>query len=179
LALRLAKRVADIRAVREEPMGKERRRKTNLLLQPGLQLKLPLLLLIITLGFAALQVAHTQFAYGKLFEIVLQEAGRPPFLEDLLRDQTGDFIEVTGALTVLYVLLIIVLSVVYAHRMIGPTVALRRQIEAMKNGDYDARVTLRQRDAFSDLAEDLNELARVLEEHEKLRGPSAQTPGEA
>jgi HAMP domain-containing protein len=160
-------------------MGKERRRKINLLLQPALQLKLPLLLLAVTLGFAALQVAHTEFAFGKLFEIVLEEAGHPPLLEGLLRDQTGDFIEVTGALTVLYVLVVMILSVAYAHRMIGPTVALRRQVEAMKNGDYDARVTLRQRDAFSELAEDLNELARVLEEHEKLRGPSAQTPGEA
>ena len=148
-----------------------RRHKMNLLLQPALQLKLPAILLIVTLGFVALQVAHTQFAYGKLFEIVLQEAGRPPFLEDLLREQTGDYIEVTTAFTLLYILVVVALSVAYAHRMIGPMVPIRRQIEALKNGDYSARATLRKRDAFSELADDLNELARMLEEHGKGREP--------
>jgi HAMP domain-containing protein len=154
-------------------MAVHRRYKMNLLLQPALQLKLPAILLIVTLGFVALQVAHTQFAYGKLFEIVLQEAGHPPFLEDLLREQTGDYIEVTGALTVLYILVVIALSVAYAHRMIGPMVPIRRQIEALKNGDYRARVTLRKRDAFNELADDLNELAHMLEEHGKGREPLA------
>jgi methyl-accepting chemotaxis protein len=159
-------------------MGENRRYKMNLLLQPALQLKLPALLVIITLGFVALQVAHTQFAYGKLFEIVLEEAGRPPFLEDLLRDQTGDYLEVSGAFTVLYFLVVVILSVAYAHRMVGPMVPIRRQIEALKNGDYSARVTLRKRDAFGELAEDLNELTRMLEEHGKEREPSAQASGE-
>jgi methyl-accepting chemotaxis protein len=160
-------------------MGHRRRYKINLLLQPALQLKLPAILLIVTLGFVALQVAHTQFAYGKLFEIVLEEAGRPPFLEDLLRDQTGDYLEVTSVLTLIYIFVVIVLSLAYGHRMIGPMVPIRRQIEALKNGDYSARVTLRKRDAFSELAEDLNELARVFEEHGKEREPSAQASGEA
>ncbi len=160
-------------------MGRERRHKMNLLLQPALQLKLPAVLLIATLGFAALQVAHTQFAYGKLFDIVLAEAGRPPFLENLLREQTADYIEVTSAFTFVYILVVVILSVAYAHRMIGPTVPLRRQIEALKNGDYSARVALRRGDAFSEMAEDLNELAQVLEEHGKEREPSAQGLGEA
>jgi HAMP domain-containing protein len=160
-------------------MGLQRRHKMNLLLQPALQLKLPAILLIVTLGFAALQVAHTQLAYGKLFEIVLEEAGRPPFLEDLLREQTGDYIEMTLALTVLYISVVVLLSVGYAHRMIGPMVPIRRHTEALKNGDYSARVTLRKRDAFSELAKDLNELAQVLEEQEKTREPSAQAPGDA
>ena len=160
-------------------MGLQRRHKMNLLLQPALQLKLPAMLLFVTLGFAALQVAHTQFAYGKLFDVVLEEAGRPPFLEDLLKEQTGDYLEVTSALTLVYIFVVLVLSVAYAHRMIGPMVPIRRQTEALKNGDYSARVTLRKRDAFSELAEDLNELARMLEENEKTQASSAQTPGQA
>lgn len=160
-------------------MGLQRRHKMNLLLRPALQLKLPAILLIVTLGFVALQVAHTQFAYGKLFEIVLEEAGHPPFLEELLRAQTGDYIEVTTVLTLLYILAVVSLSVTFAHRMVGPMVPIRRQTEALKNGDYKARVRLRKRDAFSDLAEDLNELAQMLEEHEKSREPTAEASGEA
>jgi methyl-accepting chemotaxis protein len=160
-------------------MGEQRRYKVNLLLQPALQLKLPVILLLVALGFVALQVAHTQIAYGKLFEIVLEEAGRPSFLEDLLRDQTDDYLEVTTAFTLLYMFVVVILSVAYAHRMVGPMVPIRRQIEALKNGDYSARVTLRKGDAFCELAEDLNELARMLEEQGKEREPSAQASGEA
>ncbi|HEY5657539.1 MAG TPA: hypothetical protein VIY27_07090 [Myxococcota bacterium] len=154
-------------------MVEQRRRKINILLKPALQLKLPAILLLVTLGFAALQAAHTQFAYGKLFEIVFKEAGHPTFLQDLLRAQTTDYIEVTAALTILYALVVIVISVGYAHRMVGPSVPLQRHIEALKNGDYASRVKLRKHDAFEELAENLNELARMLEEHEKGRAPSA------
>jgi methyl-accepting chemotaxis protein len=160
-------------------MRRERRHKMNLLLLPAMQLKLPVILLIVTLGFVALQVVHTEFAYGKLFEIVLEEAGRPPFLEKLLREQTGDYVEVTGALTLLYILVVVILWLAHGHRMIGPVLPLRRQIEALKNGDYGARVRLRKRDAFKEIAEDLNQLAQVLEEHGKEREPTAQGSGEA
>jgi methyl-accepting chemotaxis protein len=160
-------------------MRRQRRRKMNLLLQPGMQLKLPVILMIVTLGFVALQVAHTQFAYGKIFEIVLKEAGRPPFLEKLIREQTGDYVEVTSALTLLYIVVVVILWLAHGHRVIGPMVSLQRQIEALKNGDYGARVRLRKRDAFEEIAEDLNELAQVLEEPGKEREPSAQGPAEA
>ena len=40
-------------------------------------------------------------------------------------------------------------------------------MEALKNGDYGGRVHLRDGDAFQDLAEDLNELAALLERNEK------------
>jgi hypothetical protein len=117
----------------------------NLLLRPTLQLKLPAVVLIVTLGFVALQVAHTQLAYGKLFDVVFEEAGRPPFLKDLLREQTHDYLEVTTVLTLVYIFVVVIVSVAYGHRMIGPMVPLRRQTEALKNGDYGARVTLRKR----------------------------------
>jgi signal transduction histidine kinase len=85
----------------------------------------------------------------------------------------------TLVFTFVYIFAVLLLSVGYAHRMIGPMVPIRRQTEALKNGDYSARVTLRKRDAFSELADDLNELAQVLEEQEKTREPTAQAPGEA
>jgi hypothetical protein len=157
-------------------MGDNRRRKVNLLLQPALQLKLPVFLLIITLGFAAFQVAHGYFAYNRLFETVLKEAGQPPMLEELLRGQTRDFLEVSAELVVAYIAVVILLSVTYAHRMIGPTVAFRRQVEAMKNGDYAARVHLRKGDAFTELGDDLNELAGILERGDHKPDSSGPPP---
>jgi len=151
-------------------MGKERRRKVNLLLQPALQLKLPVFMLLVTLAFLAFEIVHGHFAYSKLFKTIVTEAGNSPVLADLLRGQTRDFIEASAELGVLYVLVVVVICVAYAHRMIGPTVAFRRHVEALKNGDYRSRIKLRRRDAFSDLADDLNELAQILERDEKRDG---------
>ncbi|MDH3519042.1 MAG: hypothetical protein OEM49_01175 [Myxococcales bacterium] len=144
-------------------MAQQRRRTINLLLQPALQLKLPIFLLVVTLAFTALQLVHIYVAYNQLYDTVLKEAGQPPFLEDLLREQTKDFLEVTVELAFAYILVVLAFSVSYAHRMIGPTVAFRRHVEALKNGDYRSRIALRKRDAFGDLADDLNELADILE----------------
>jgi len=158
-------------------MGEERRRKWNLLLQPALQLKLPVYLLLITIGFAAFQLVHGYIAYNQLFGTVLKVAGHPPMLEELLREQTRDFLEVSAEVAIAYIALVLLLSVTYAHRMIGPTVAFRRVVEAMKNGDYAARVKLRKGDAFSELAEDLNELASILERDDKKRDSSGAPSG--
>ena len=54
-------------------------------------------------------------------------------------------------------------------RVVGPVVAFQRQVEALKNGDYQSRVRLREKDCFDDLAQDLNELASLLERDEKRR----------
>jgi signal transduction histidine kinase len=151
-------------------MGKQRRRTVNLLLQPALQLKLPLFMLAITLAILAFQVAHGYFAYSKLYATIFKEAGSSPVLADLLRGQTRDFIEVSAEIGLLYILVVVSFCVTYAHRMIGPTVAFRRHVEALKNGDYRSRITLRKHDAFSDLADDLNELAQILERDEKQSG---------
>lgn len=59
-----------------------RRRLVNLRVWPGLQLKLPVGLLMITLAFSALFLAHTNKAYGTLFAVGLEE----PWLRALAED---------------------------------------------------------------------------------------------
>jgi signal transduction histidine kinase len=57
-----------------------------------------------------------------------------------------------------------------SHRIWGPVIPLRRQINDLKNGNYQARIQLRPGDEFVELAEDLNALAHSLE---KSRPPAA------
>jgi signal transduction histidine kinase len=147
------------------------RRRTKLLLEPALQLKLPLTLLIVTLLFATFQIAHSYYAFGQIFDDVFREAGKPEFLEDVIREQSSTFIEVSAEVALAYLLVVAVLSATYVHRMIGPIVAFRRHIEALKNGDYQSRVRLRKGDAFSVMLTDLNELAELLERDEKKQEP--------
>lgn len=61
---------------------------------------------------------------------------------------------------------------VATHRVFGPLVPLLRQLEALKQGRYEARSKLRKSDELQDLADGLNELAQNLQaqqnpEHQK------------
>ena len=49
------------------------------------------------------------------------------------------------------------------HRYLGPMVAIRRQLKAMREGNFSERMKLREGDEFTDVADDLNALAEKLE----------------
>ncbi len=144
-----------------------RRKSWNLLQRPDLQLRLPAYLLALTLAFVGLLSAHTWDVYGRLFARAVAESNQPAWFERTLSAQTGDFALVWGAITLAYVLSVVILCVAYVHRMVGPLVPLRRHLEAMKNGDFSVRTHLRSRDAFQELAEELNELTAALADAEK------------
>ena len=61
------------------------------------------------------------------------------------------------------VLLVIVVTVIYTHRLIGPAIPLLRHVKALQAGVYTHRVSLRRHDAFTELADELNELADSLQ----------------
>ncbi len=59
------------------------------------------------------------------------------------------------------------MSIYFTHKMVGPTVAFRRQINALKSGNYRSKVYLRQGDAFGEVAVELNELADELKRQQE------------
>ncbi len=149
-----------------------RRKPWNLLLRPSLQLKLPLYMLLLTLAFVSTLAFHSYLTFGRVFEVAIQETLQPEFYRHVIAAQTRDFGVTLAALAFGYSVVVLVLCVAWAHRMIGPEIPIRRHIEALKNGDYGSRIHLRKQDAFGDVAEDLNELAAILEEGPKEPGPA-------
>lgn len=59
----------------------------------------------------------------------------------------------------------IVISITYTHKLIGPTIAFRNQLQRIRSGDFSKKVSLRKGDAFIELAEELNELTDTLEKN--------------
>ena len=147
-----------------------RRKFWNLLQQPGLQLRLPVYVLSLTLVFVGLLSGHTYDVYGRLFELAVAESSQPEWFERTLQAQSGDFALVWGSLSLGYVVAVLVLCIAYVHRMVGPLVPMRRHVEALKNGDSSSRIHLRDGDAFRQLAVELNDLAEILAETEKREG---------
>ena len=65
--------------------------------------------------------------------------------------------------------------IAYTHTLLGPTVPLRRQVQSLKDGNYQARNALRKSDAaHQGLADDLNKLASILQ-HTQKKAQSAQS----
>ena len=111
---------------------------------------------------------------GFLRAYSLAVAELPPHLGVSLRRMARDLASVLAVASLAYGLVVVALSVAYLKRILGPIIAFRRHVEALKNGDYAARVSLREGDVFQDLARDLNELAGLLEEGVK-RGDQSST----
>jgi nitrate/nitrite-specific signal transduction histidine kinase len=140
------------------------RRQTLRLPKPAVQLKLPLLLLAVTLVFGAIMAWHTHAAYERFFATTLSSVS-DSFQEDVQK-QTADYAVASAAILGGYALMVLGLCIGYTHSLIGPTVALQRQVRKLRNGDYTARTRLRRSDTvFTELAGDLNAVAEMLQKH--------------
>jgi hypothetical protein len=129
--------------------------------QPMTQLKLPAYLLIATLVCGAVFAWQSQSAYERMYDLVISEV--PASYVVMIEEQTHDFAVVCASILAGYILVVTGLCIGYSHQLIGPVVALRRQIQALKDGNYRARTKLRKSDtAFLDMADDLDELAKTL-----------------
>lgn len=144
-----------------------KRRSVGLIL-PREQLKLPFFLCLTTLGFAALFALQSYLAFGRLYAMTISIA--PASFQELISDQLGDFAIVTCVIAVAYMAVMLTVSVAFLHRLMGPTIALRRQIRDLRRGNYSARVEMRKTEVmFLELSGELNELAGTLERRERAR----------
>jgi len=143
----------------------ERRKARNLLLRPMLQIKLPLYILFLSFTFGALAMLLGYFYFEQLYMMMLENTTQGTYLHKTISEQVNNFMESSVMLLIGYVILVAVVTIVYTHRMIGPTVTINRHIKALKEGLYTSRITLRRNDELKDLAAELNELAEILEEH--------------
>jgi len=134
----------------------------NLLLQPFVQLRIG----FVTIGTALLFVLFlASFFYLKLMQftdviVTLTQADQE--IHALL----GNYLEsiawtaVGGA--IVFVIVNLLLTIYLTHKMVGPTIAFRRHINALMEGNFSAKIRLRRGDAFEEVAEDLNRLSEWL-----------------
>ena len=141
----------------------ERRKARNFLLKPGIQLRLPLYVLLLSFTFVLLAVLFGNLYFEQTYITLLQTTTQSEYVQRLLARQTQEFKELALLLLSGYVLLMIVVTVIYTHRLIGPTIPILRHVKALQEGRYAHRVSLRKHDAFSELADELNSLAETLQ----------------
>lgn len=136
------------------------------LLRPGVQLRLALYVLGVSLGFALLFAFNSWAAYGRIFDATLASSPAP-FAHEI-GAQTKNYVGVSLVLLVGYSLTVLAVTIAYLHRLLGPTVALERHVRALERGDYTSRMTVRENEMlYRDMAGRLNRLAIRLEADEE------------
>ena len=145
-------------------MTSHKRKLSNFMLQPLLQIRLGLYSIILSLVFCLGLVAIFYINFYKFYDLVLELTDLREEVTDILQSYLRGLIGWVAIGTSVYFFITVGISIFFTHRLVGPTYAFRRHIREIKNGNYGSRVVLRKGDAFQEVAEDLNDLAVSLEQ---------------
>ena len=141
-------------------------RRAIRIVEPAVELRLPIVLMIVTLLFAGLFAWNGHAAFQRLVQLALGHT--PDAFRGTIVEQSSDFVIVSCVLLGAYLIAVVGVCLAFTHALLGPRVALLRQIRALKNGNYEARVALRRSDlVFREVGNDLNDLASILERADK------------
>jgi len=142
----------------------EHRKARNMLRQAALQLKLPLYIILLSVVFLLLAVMLGNIYFQQTYDSMMATSTQPDYLQQVITQQAHDFKMLSLLLLAVYAALVSVVSTVFTHRLIGPTLPIKRLIRALQQGRYGQRVTLRRQDGLQDVADELNRLAEALEQ---------------
>ncbi len=145
----------------------KKRRLSNLLLQPMVQTKIGLYCILTTFLFALIMAVIIYDNLGGIFNLVFQLASGKDEVQVAVANHLSNIQSWLYVCLVAYVVATIGVSIVYTHRLVGPTVAFRNHLDAIERGDYSHRTSLRKNDAFQEVAVRLNEVSVFLEEKYK------------
>ena len=146
-------------------MFRDRRRKfKNFLLKPRAQLEIVLNIVTLTIFFGAAAGLVIYFQLDDIFQTLLVMSRVSDEASASFANDWNATLLWLSIFTIFYILSTISICIIHSHRMIGPTVAFKRQIEALLQNNYKTRIKLRDGDYFQDLAESFNRLAEQLDQ---------------
>lgn len=152
-------------AIESPTPANHKRKMTNAIWQPFLQFKLLIYMLGSTAIVACLLAAFLYYAFSDLIGSIGAGNTAQGYYADMIEIQLVHLFRYCGVLFVLYILLLATVCVAYTHKLVGPFRPLERQLDALIEGDYSARVKLRKGDVdlLTNYADKLNKLSEELE----------------
>jgi len=142
---------------------KPKRRIRNFLLQPLLQVKLGLYSIFLSFLFGATTTFLLYSNFANFVDAVVQLTDVEDDVKDLFLEYwSSTRLWIVGCAAA-YLATTIAVSIIFTHRLVGPTVAFRRHLRSLREGRYQSRTFLRKGDAFSEVADELNLLSEALE----------------
>lgn len=144
----------------------------NYLLKPMVQVRLGIYSIVLgvlfTCGMLGVLYAALSRVYAQLLALIpeKEEAGR------IVARQFDETAAYLVFLSLVFVAATVAVSVLYTHRLVGPTFAFRRHLRSLREGRYEVRTALRKHDAFAEVADDLNALSEHLQQRQQRGDPA-------
>ena len=151
------------------PVGKAKRRLRNYMLQPLLQVKIGLYSILLSVFFSLALGAIVYYNFAGLVSSIVLLTDAEAEVKDLFMQYWKETQLWIFLCFGIYLLATVSISVLYTHKLIGPTIAFRRHVRSISEGRYNARTYLRKGDAFSELADELNHLSEVMEKRSQTQ----------
>lgn len=143
--------------------GQNQRNTRNYLLKPMVQVRLGLYSIVIGVLFAAGTLGVLYAALDRTLTLLLSLISEKDEAHRIIEQQFEQAALYLVVLCVVFVVSTVSVSILYTHRLVGPTYAFRRHLKALRDGRYEVRTMLRKHDAFTEVADDLNLLAEELQ----------------
>lgn len=153
---------------------KKRRRLRNVLILPGYQGRVALFIFIAGLICAGLN-SYLYYAYVvDSYSFILRHSSLSKELIENRYDDLFNFSIALGLATLLIVLAIVIWALFMTHRAAGAIYHVQRVIGEIRSGDTKARIHLRARDEFQQLAQAFNQMMDELQERAGRPCPGAE-----
>jgi HAMP domain-containing protein len=150
---------------------KQKRSLKNLLIVPGFQGKIAFFVFLGGIVCAALN-AYLYYSYVvESYDFILRHSSLPQELIDNRYRDLFQFGAALGIVTLLIMLIIAIWALFVTHRAAGSMYHIRRVIEEIRSGNSKARVHLRAKDEFQDVADAFNQLMDEMTKSSK--GPNS------
>jgi two-component system, OmpR family, sensor histidine kinase BaeS len=139
------------------------RKLSNVLVKPKEQLQVIMTFVVSAVVLiSGLTIIYT-FSINSALRSLSFQADTSPAILRTLEASLSTSMYVAFALSGLLGIFIIMAGFALSHRLLGPSIQLRRLAQRLANGEYTARGKLRKGDAFHDVMDSLNSLASELE----------------
>ena len=155
-------------------MNKRQRRLRNFLLDPSRQLRSAVHFIGLYVVYSVLLSSvflHVTFSQHSFVMTHIGQSEEANFVDMFQNPIIVEGLIEVSVLFLAFLLVAMTLTILFSHRVFGPLIPIKRQLEALYDGDYSKRVTLRRNDELKDIAEAINRLAERLEEREKGQEP--------
>ncbi|MBC7660092.1 MAG: hypothetical protein H7249_10315 [Chitinophagaceae bacterium] len=140
----------------------KKRKLSNLLLEPLLQTQIGLYCIALSLIFSALIGIVIYENLDSLSNILFQLSDGKVTLQTVAAAYVTNIQAWLILCLIGYIVCTIGVSILYTHRLVGPTVAFRKHLAAIEKGNYHHRTVLRKNDAFQVVASQLNDVSALL-----------------
>lgn len=146
------------------------RRSKNVFIMPGFQGRM--IFFVLLTGFCCIALnGYLYYAYVvDSYDFILKHSTLPEDLKDQRYRDLLVFGTSLGVATVVVTFVLAVWALFATHRAAGSVYRVQKVIEDIKAGDLNARVHLRGKDEFQDLARAFNEMMDRLGERDSVSG---------